>query len=211
MADTQLPPPKPIDPGVPGPTTARGDRRVARGARRGRDRMRAIVVRRLVRERRLGRLLDRELGPVAIVLHDRQTGTGGRIDHLVVAASGVWVIDARHAAGRVERERIGRRRTAAWLHLRNGQRVPIVEEEDESVDVVQGHLDRMGFGWLDVCPVVCLTNANWGVLRKPFEVDAKLVTWGRALVETIGVPGPLGPFDMRAVAVELNSRLPAAR
>jgi hypothetical protein len=210
MADTHLPPPKPIDAAGPGPTSTVGDRRVARSARRGRDRMRAIVVRRIVRERRLGRLLDRELGPVAIVLHDRQTGAGGRIDHLVVAASGVWVIDARHAAGKVERERIGRRRTAAWLHLRNGQRVPIVEE-DESIDVVQGHLDRMGFGWLDVRPVVCLTNANWDVLRKPFEVDAKLVTWGRALVETIGVPGPLGPFDMRAVAIELSTRLPAAR
>ncbi len=206
MAEIHLPPPRPIDSGSP-PVV--GDRRVAASARRVRQRLRAAIVRRLVRERRLGRLLDRELGAVAIVLHARRTAATDRIDHLVVAASGVWVVEARHEAGKVERRRGARRRGEAWLHMENHRRVDLVGER-HATEAVQNLLDRMGFGWLDARRVVCLTNANWGVLRQPFEVDGTLVTWGRALVETIGVPGPLGPFDMRAVAVELSARLPSA-
>jgi len=208
MADTHLPPPQPIDPGVPGSIVDGRDRRVGRDARRRRDKLRAVYARRLVRERRLGRRLDRELGPVAIVLHTRQAdGDGAAIDHLIVAASGVWVIDARHERGKVERPRGAERRAEAWIRPRQGQPVRIVEPH-RSVEIVEGHLERMGFGWLDVHRAVCLTNADWGV-RRPFEIDGILVTWGRSLVETIGVRGALGPVDMRAVAVELSSRLPA--
>jgi len=145
---------------------------------------------------------------VAIVLHSRRTAGGDRIDHLVVAASGVWVIEARHDRGKVERRRESGRRPA-WLRTRDGDRIEIVEACDE-VGVVERHLERMGFEWLHVRRAVCLTNANWGMVRRPFVVDGVIVTWGRALVEKIAVPGPLSPFDMRAVAVELSARLPAA-
>ena len=55
-------------------------------------------------ERRLGDLLDRlAAGGRISVLHDRGLpGSSANIDHLVVAASGVWVIDAKNYTGRVE-------------------------------------------------------------------------------------------------------------
>lgn len=166
----------------------------------------------MVRERRLGRLLDRELGPVAIVMHDRDaTGADAVVDHLVVAASGVWVIDAVHAKGKVERRRGLRRDGEAWLATVDGGRVALPGPCAAHLDVVRGHLERMGFGWLDVHRAVCLTNADWGVLSKPFEVDGTFVTWGRALVDEVAVPGALAPRDMRAVAMELAARLPSAR
>lgn len=205
MADTQLPPPRPIDFGVP---AIDGDRRIARRARRVRHRLRAVAVRAVVRERRLGRLLERELGPVAVVLHGRRTPAGDRIDHLVVAASGVWVVEACHECGRVER-RLLRRDERARLRRRSGERVPLVPATDPSA-AVQQLVARMGFGWLDVRRVICLTNAGWGLRRRPFELDGAIVVWGRALVDRIGVPGPLAPYDMRAVAVELNAQLPFA-
>lgn len=163
-------------------------------------------MRAVVRERRLGRLLERELGAVAVVLHGRRTPSGERIDHLVVAASGVWVVEACHDAGRVERSLL-RRRDRPRLRQRSGERVPLVPATDPS-ETVQQLVDRMGFGWLDVRRVVCLTNAGWGLRRRPLELDGAIVAWGRALVEQIGVPGPLAPYDMRAVATELNSQLP---
>lgn len=165
--------------------------------------------RRVRRERRLGRLLERELGPVAVVLHDRETAPADPpIDHLVVAASGVWIVEACHAPGRITRHRLGARRGQAWLRTRDGSRLPVVEARPV-VDRVLEELAPMGFDWLDVHRVVCFTNARWGLGARPFGHDDALVTWGRALVDRIAVPGALGPRDMKAVAVELSARLPA--
>ena len=53
-------------------------------------------------ERRLTRLLDTELVD-AVALHDRKVPTTrGNLDHLVIAPSGIWLIDARRDAGEVE-------------------------------------------------------------------------------------------------------------
>lgn len=165
----------------------------------------------MVRERRLGRLLDRELGPVAIVLHGRMVpGAAGTIDHLVVAGTGVWVIEARHETGRVVRRRCVERGVEAWLSRADGSVVELVAPSRDQVGGVFAVLDRIGFGWMDVHRAVCLTNADWGVFHRPFEAGGALVTWGRALVDAIAVPGPVSPADMRTVAAELSSRLPRA-
>jgi hypothetical protein len=45
-------------------------------------------------ERRLAAHLVRSVGDRAVLLHDHKVpGTRGNIDHLVVASSGVWVIE----------------------------------------------------------------------------------------------------------------------
>src|SRR4029450_9882223 len=51
--------------------------------------------RELEAEERVGALLERELDDVAIVLHDLHVpGCEVRIDHVVVAPTGIWVIDS---------------------------------------------------------------------------------------------------------------------
>ena len=48
-------------------------------------------------ERQLADRLLREVGDRAVLLHDRKVPrTRGNIDHIAIAASGVWVIDAKH-------------------------------------------------------------------------------------------------------------------
>jgi hypothetical protein len=55
-------------------------------------------------ERRLAIHLLRTVGDRAVLLHDRKVPrTRGNIDHLAVAASGVWVIDAKNYTGLVQR------------------------------------------------------------------------------------------------------------
>ena len=55
-------------------------------------------------ERQVAEELTRRLGDRAVLLHDRKIpGSRANIDHLVVAASGVWVIDAKKYQGRVKR------------------------------------------------------------------------------------------------------------
>src|ERR1700686_4970564 len=59
-------------------------------------------------ERRLAAHLQKAVGDRAILLNDRRVPkTKGNIDHLVIAASGIWVIDAKNYKGMVERRDVG--------------------------------------------------------------------------------------------------------
>ncbi|MEA2191329.1 MAG: hypothetical protein QOI73_1450 [Solirubrobacteraceae bacterium] len=53
-------------------------------------------------ERWVARVLDKRLDPNAIALHDRAVPERrGNIDHIVIAPSGIWVIDAKRYSGRL--------------------------------------------------------------------------------------------------------------
>ena len=59
-------------------------------------------------ERKLATHLERAIGGQAIMLHDRRIpGTRANIDHLVVAATGVWIVDAKSYRGKVEQRDVG--------------------------------------------------------------------------------------------------------
>ena len=61
-----------------------------------------------VGERILAEHLNKTLGDRAVALHDRKVpGSRRNIDHIVVAASGVWVIDTKRWGGKVERRDVG--------------------------------------------------------------------------------------------------------
>jgi hypothetical protein len=61
-----------------------------------------------VGERKLAASLEENLGTRAILLHDRRVpGTRGNIDHLVIAGSGVWVVDAKNYSGLVQLRDVG--------------------------------------------------------------------------------------------------------
>ncbi len=65
-------------------------------------------------EERVGRLLDQVVGDEGVVLHDRRVpGRRINLDHLVVVASGVWVIDTKHYRGQLARRQVG-----GWFNAR---------------------------------------------------------------------------------------------
>lgn len=179
-------PPQPIDRGVAGASGLHGlDRRTTSRRRWTRARW---------RERRLGNHLDRRLGLFAVVLHDRGVPLGGRrIDHLVVAATGVWIISGAHHRGQVRR----------------GRTDAIVDME-QSAEAVGACLESIGFDWVDVHRVVCFTNGDWRPFAKPFRADDTWVTRPKALTAQIAASGPLAPRDLQTVAAALSSTLPAA-
>ncbi len=116
-----LPPPQPIDHGVAGAgPQAEYERRVAKreAELRAIPGIRGKLARAFdekptsttawrkgaVGEARLAAALASDLRADAISLHSRKVPkTRGDIDHLIVAPSGVWVVDAKHYRGRVER------------------------------------------------------------------------------------------------------------
>lgn len=59
-------------------------------------------------ESRLAAFVDREVGERVLTLHDRIIpGTRGNIDHIFVASTGVWVVDAKVYKGRLIKREVG--------------------------------------------------------------------------------------------------------
>lgn len=141
-------------------------------------------------ERRVGAFLERELDDAAIVLHDlRVPGSRASIDHVLVAPSGVWVVDSR------------------W----HGELHPAPDslEGATSVDEVGRHVevvaDAVG-GRATEVPIraaLCIPGENWGGDARAFWVDGVLVTFPPDLVERVRAAGPLDEETMGWIAARL--------
>jgi len=78
-----------------------------------------------------------------IPLHDRLIpGTRGNIDHIFVASSGVWVVDAKSYKGKVEQREHGpfwRRESEVYVGRRN--RTALTKSVEKQVAAVKAALD----------------------------------------------------------------------
>ena len=168
---------------------------------------------RAVGERRLARRLDMEVDEDAAVLHNRKVpGTRGKAHHIVIAPTGIWLIDAKHFTGRVRRRNVG-----GWissgerLFIGNHNRTKLVEAMAWQVVAVRAQLDPVGLGEVPVRPALCLTASQWGRFARPFHVDGVLVTWPAALVSAISHDDGVRMLDEATVellAHHLGSSLP---
>jgi hypothetical protein len=158
-------------------------------------------------ERRLARHLQRALGERAVLLHDRKVPrTRGNIDHLAIASSGVWVIDAKRYQGRVERRDVGGWRMLDYrLYVGGRDRSRLVSGLDWQVRAVEAALARAD---VPVHAALCFTDADWKVFAKPFQIGTVWVTWASKLAEMIGAAGALQDADVARIASELGERLP---
>jgi hypothetical protein len=151
------------------------------------------------RERAVVDLLDGLDGVIA--LHRRPLpGTTSRIGHLVIAPSGVYVLEIRHHRGVVERRR-GRLRVGG----RDGAH--LLESMRRRRDAVRRVLDD------DSVPMVvelCLVDAEWPVLTSRLDFDGIRLTWPKALVKQLASDGPLTPDDVSRLALRLDAALPAS-
>jgi hypothetical protein len=160
-------------------------------------------------ERKLAASLAKRVGNRAVLLHDRKVpGTRGNIDHLAVAASGVWVIDAKAYTGLVERrDKGGWFSTDYRLYVNRRDRTKLVHGLAWQVAAVRGAISDRD---VQVNAALCFIDAEWRVFAKPFVLDDVWVTWGSKLAEMIAAPGPLADADVTRVAQELTSSLPSA-
>ena len=131
--------------------------------------------------------LHLQLHERAVVLDDRKVpGTKVNIDHIVVAPSGVWVIDTRDCVGRVERRDIG-----GWfkvderLYVAGKDRTSLVDEVDRKVVAVEAALAQEGLDLVPVHAALCFTNAEWGWFAKPFSLNGVWVTRAEKLVDLV--------------------------
>jgi len=90
-------------------------------------------------ERRLAESLTRRVGDRAVLLYDRKVPkTRGNIDHMAVASSGVWVIDAKQCSGLVEkRDKGGLSKVDFRLYVNGRGRTKLVEGLGRQVEAVR--------------------------------------------------------------------------
>jgi hypothetical protein len=162
-------------------------------------------------ERALGRVLDplREEGMA--VLHYRCIpGSRANIDHLVVAPSGVYVVDAKNYKGRVERrDRVGFFSIDYRLYVGGRDKSMLLAGLGKQVEVVRSALAEE-FSGVRISKVICFVDADWSLFARPLELDGVHVLWPRALGKLLRAEGPLESETISRLERRLALALPAA-
>ena len=160
-------------------------------------------------ERRLAAHLVRVVGDRAVLLHDRRIPrSSANIDHIAIAASGIWIIDAKLYKGKVEQRDVG-----GWtkkdlrLYVNGRDKSKLVAGMARQVNAV---LEAIGDADVPVNTALCFVESDWGLFGKPFLQGGVWVTWAKKLCEMIAAPGPLAPDRVIAIGDLLASKLPPA-
>jgi hypothetical protein len=166
-------------------------------------------------EQALGRHLDQlDDGTSLIVLHDRRLPrTRANIDHIAIAPSGVYVIDAKNYTGKVQRVDKGGWFSSDWrLYVGRRDCTKIVQGIGKQVEALHAALGQSLSEKLNLTihPALCFVAAEWSLFSRPFEIDGVWVGWAKALGERLQAPGALEPEQIHAVAERLAAALPSA-
>ena len=140
-----------------------------------------------VGEEALGASLNQLANERLVVLHDRRVpGSRANIDHIAIAPGGVFVIDAKHYSGRVDKRDLG-----GWfrsdLRLYVGRRdcTKLALGSEDQAEVVRDAVAPLGFADIPVRPILCFVGAEWGLFASPFKHGSVLVTWPKSLYDLL--------------------------
>jgi hypothetical protein len=147
-------------------------------------------------------------GP-AILLHDRRMPGGyGNIDHLAIAPTGVFVIDAKNIKGNVRVAKPLLR--AAKLRISGRERTKLIDGLDRQVSAVRCALEASGHASVRVQGVLCFTNAAELPLFGTLKMRGHLMLHDRALAKRLNAGGSLQPAAIETIARTLAASLPPA-
>lgn len=161
-------------------------------------------------EQKVALVLQEQLGDRAVLLHDRKVrGTRGNIDHLVIATSGVWIVDAKRYKGKVEKRDVG-----GWfksdvrLYVGGRDRTKSVTGLEWQHDAVRSAL---GDESVPVHRALSFVGAEWPLFfARPFQLDGVWISWPKKLAELIGRgDAVIADDDIERIARHLAERMPA--
>jgi hypothetical protein len=164
-------------------------------------------------EERLGRRLDSLVGERIRVLHDRRIPRSrANIDHVVVASSGVFVIDAKKYTGRPSLRVEGGlfRPRVETLIVGSRDCTRLVEGVHKQVDLVSSALISVGMGQILVRGMLCFVDADWPILGGDFRIDGLDVLWPKKAAEQILKPGSMDESTVSEVFHALATAFPPA-
>lgn len=157
----------------------------------------------------VGRVLDGLAESGVRVLHDRQMpGRSANIDHIALAPSGVYVVDAKHYAGepRVDTLHGSGDSATRRLYVGSDDRTELVDGVRWQARVVEAILAEPE---IPVHAVLCFIGASWGI-SNGFLVNGVGVTSPDRLAVLVGTPGPLPLKRIEGLHRHLRSSLAAA-
>jgi hypothetical protein len=216
--------PEPIDLGLPG---ASAEREYERGRRNRERRTREehpqiggwlFAVRRSPQheeawrrgadgERKVAESLARRTARSGTVILQDRRGPGGRanIDHIAVAPSGVYVVDAKDIVGRVKvaRPLLGE----PMLIIGGRNRTHLIDGLEHQIAAVRSALD--GFAEVPVQGVLCFTRADLPRLGTT-NIGSHLLVYRKRLAKLLNANGALAADDIERVARALAVAFPAA-
>ena len=154
--------------------------------------------------------LEAGLGHDTFVLHGRTVpNTRGDVDHVIVAPSGVWLVDTKSYWGLVEKRDAGNWRTVDHRLFVNGRdQTNLVDDLAWQATGVRALLDALGLGDVPVHPVLLFIGSAGRWFAKPIDIDGVRAMWTTKLLESVAVPGPLDDTTCRTIATELCAQLP---
>jgi hypothetical protein len=149
----------------------------------------------------------------AVILTDRQVpGTKSNIDHIVVAPSGVWIIDSKNWRGKIEYKSATMMGTAKRLFVGGKDRTSTVEAIfNQVIPVAQVIGDRS----VPIKPALVFIDGDWSdtsaariLANKPYQHLTVWISWPKAIWKKINEPGPLDADAVKRIGANLDAALP---
>jgi len=142
-----------------------------------------------------------------LVLHDRGIADSrANIDHIAIASSGVWVIDAKRYKGKVaiSKPLFGK----AKLTINGRDKTRLVDGLAKQVGLVERVAAEVGLD-VPVHGALCFVDADLPLIRA-LTFSGYPLLYPKRLAKRINVPGSLAAQQVRQVARVLAQRFPAA-
>jgi hypothetical protein len=160
-------------------------------------------------EERLGNRLNELASDAIRVLHDRCIpGSRANIDHIAVAPTGVYVIDAKKYKGRPQLKIEGGFLRPRVEKLLVGTRdcTKLVDGVLKQVDIVRGIVGDD----LPIHGVLCFVEADWPLIAGSFTTRGVEATWPKRLYPKLKADGPFLNETVAEIHRRLASSLPPA-
>lgn len=162
-------------------------------------------------ERIVAHRLNARAGHDFIVLHDRGIPRSrANIDHIVVARSGVYVVDSKRYKGkRVELRKVGPLFSReARLYVGGRDQTKLVEALRKQLVVVRKKLDSLKFENVPVRGFLCFVEGEWEFVPTPLPFGSIRVVWPRGLIKAIDKEKYGEPLLVHPVAEKLAKAFP---
>lgn len=146
-------------------------------------------------------LEDRTKDSPVVLLHDRRVpGSRANIDHLAIAPTGVYIIDAKDWTGKVavDKPLLGKPK----LRIAGRDQTKLIDGLDRQIDAVTAVLDAD----VPVHGVLCFTKADLPLLGTT-RMRGHLLLYRKALAKRLLSDGPLDQVTIDAVAAQLSAAL----
>ena len=166
-------------------------------------------------EVRVGGVLDDWAATLgAIVLHDRKVpGSRANIDHLVIAPSGIWVVDAKEYKGAVAKVDVGGWSRADFrLKVAGRYRTKLLDGLEWQMGRISEVLERLApVPAVPVRGALCFVGSEWPLSRpRPLVFGTVAVVWPAGLPEVLSTLRPPTAIALAETATLLARAFPPA-